>query len=86
MNNDRLVNIPRKDLAKSAFKILLRLQDVPKEDQAAAIAAAFVVYIEHFDIDPQHLMTAVKNAIQADQRDGAEYFGALTDFVRHELV
>lgn len=83
MNRDKLNNLSSADAARAAFT-LLDDGELNSEERLAGCAALFLGLIERHGIDPNDVMTVVKNMRIAD---GAkrQHFVALADFISNEV-
>lgn len=86
LNYDGLVNASPDRVGAACIHILTRLQDYPPHVQAAATAAVFLTLCEHYKVPAQDVMVATKNLMFGDQQGRRPEFGAVRDYLRHEVV
>jgi len=87
VNRDQLNNADPLATARSAFRVLDRLQELEPHLQPMALAWVFVLYCESKDIRPSELMNTVDN-IMRDQEDigWRSHFRAVKRYIKEELA
>lgn len=87
IDRDRLNSAPRGPVAKAMVNLFSTLQQLPKEIQLLALAAAFSLMIDVTKLPPQDAHTAVKNLMrdEANPTRMAPQFDAMRFHLETEL-
>lgn len=85
-DHDKLVNADPKGVAIASIVVIDALQRQPVHVQAAAVAATFVLLCERYGVNPHDVMVATKNLMLRDRQGRRPEFGAVSDYLRYEVV
>ena len=85
MNLDHITNHEVKDVAKTAFKLLDKLQMEPRNTQLAGVTLMFWAIVQALGVRPNELLEAIeRTALDGDRKQVPEV-GALVMYVQNEL-
>ena len=85
MHPDRFNNLTPVEAARAAMQVVTELQKFhSKEAQVHGITAAFVLYLERFDLDAQDVVTKTKNLMSFVETRRPE-FNAVAMYLQEEL-
>jgi hypothetical protein len=84
LNRDLLNTVPLRKAANACVAVVDAIQDFPKEVQAVAIAATFVLLAERFGLPAQDLMTVTSNVMNHAEGRRAE-FQAVSRYLKTEV-
>lgn len=84
-NRDKMNNADPAKVAKATVAVISRLQDFPPHEQVTASAAMLLTLAEQYKVSAQDIFTVTKNLMNSKEGLRPE-FGAVRDYVQHELV
>ena len=82
---DYLTNHDVKDVGKTAFKLLDKLQEQPRNLQLAGATLMFWAICNGLDVQPNRLLEAIERTALDGDRKQVPSVGALVLYVQNEL-
>jgi hypothetical protein len=84
LNRDALYSTNAKRVANLSFLVLDTIQNASKEEQAAGVAAVFLLLSEELQVDPRVILEATSRML-TNKEASLMHFSAVRTYIRHEL-
>lgn len=85
MNRDLIVNVQSEATSKAAYAVVDTLQFHPPQHQIAAIAAVFVLLMDHYKMDIPDMVQAFRNMANDETTKAQDNIRALRMYMEGEL-
>jgi hypothetical protein len=85
MNRDLIVNVQSEAASKAAYAVIDTLQFHPAQHQIAAMAAVFVLLMDHYSMDIPDMVQAFRNMANDETTGAQDNIRALRMYMEGEL-